>query len=115
MTSMARSRGVIRFLSAAAAVITLATVLVTAPARSQAATAGDTNPLAGSWGSGAWMSDGVYPAYEAATGTRKRLLGKVALRPRVRWFGAWYPTKDVASLVRGYIANVQDGDPDAVP
>lgn len=82
-------------------------------ASSNAASA-STNPLAGSWGSGAWISDGVYRAYQHASGTQRRLLGKVALRPRVRWFGGWIPTRDVTGEVKGFISTVQNGDPNAV-
>lgn len=55
--------------------------------------------------------DGVWPAYEKATGTRKRLLAKVALRPRVIWQGHWIPTRDAAATIRKTISQQQQGDP----
>ena len=93
--------------------ITVAAGVIAAPAVGGASTTA-TNPVAGSWGSGAWIADGVYPAYQAATGTHRRLIGKIALRPRVRWFGGWVSAHDVKGQVRDYITKVQDGDPNAV-
>jgi hypothetical protein len=49
----------------------------------------------------------VYPAFEAASGTERALLAKVALQPRARWYGSWIPTADVASLVHDDIAAEQ--------
>jgi hypothetical protein len=48
------------------------------------------NPLAGmTWGVYEGPIDGVWPAYDAAHGRNKRLLGKIALRPRAVWAGSW--------------------------
>jgi endoglucanase len=58
--------------------------------------------------------DEVFPAYRAATGPDRRLLGLIALRPRVRWFGAWYPGADASRTIRDYIANVTHGNPDVL-
>ena len=66
------------------------------------------NPLAdGPWGVYTGGADGVYPAWQVATGDRKSLLGKVALRPRVRWMGSWIPARDIADKVDDYIATTQ--------
>lgn len=75
-----------------------------------AARAAAINPLAaGPWGVTSDGADGVYPAWQAATGPNKGLLAKIALRPRVRWFGAWIPTDKVSSSISGYIAGEQHG------
>lgn len=73
------------------------------------------NPLAGlPWGNYTGSLDEVFPAYNAATGSAKRLLGLIALRPRIRWFGAWYPDSQAESVARDYIANVTQGQPDVL-
>ncbi|HEY0904765.1 MAG TPA: glycoside hydrolase family 6 protein [Marmoricola sp.] len=73
------------------------------------------NPLAhGSWGVYTGSADGVYPAYEKATGTTRALLAKVALRSRVRWFGSWMSASEAGAKIRDYIATTQDGDPDVL-
>jgi endoglucanase len=65
------------------------------------------DPLAGlRWGNYSGPLDEVFPAYRAAQGEQRRLLGLVALRPRVRWFGAWYSDADAEATAREYIANV---------
>jgi endoglucanase len=70
------------------------------------------NPLAGmAWGNYSGSQDEVFPAYRAATGTDRQLLARIALRPRARWFGAWYPTSGITQTVRAYIANATGGDP----
>ncbi|RNM16375.1 glycoside hydrolase family 6 protein [Nocardioides pocheonensis] len=70
------------------------------------------NPLAGgTWGVYRGSADGVYPAYQRATGTRKALLAKVALRPRVRWFGTWMSAAQANAKIRDYITTTQAGDP----
>lgn len=69
-----------------------------------------TNPLGGiSWGIDS--HDNLYRHYEAATGTNKQLLGKMALRPRVFWFTDLVPAADVTRKVRDYITASQAGDP----
>jgi endoglucanase len=48
------------------------------------------NPLAGlRWGVYEGPIDDVWPAYAGAHGRNKRLLGKIALRPRAVWDGSW--------------------------
>lgn len=70
------------------------------------------NPLVGmTWGNYTGSRDEVFPAYNSATGRDKELLGAVALQPRVRWFGAWYPDDDAESVIHDYIQNVTRGDP----
>ncbi len=77
--------------------------------------AADTNPLAGAtFGVYTGGADGVYPAWQAATGDDKALLARVAKRARVRWFGSWIPTKDIGAKIGDYISSAQDGAPDVV-
>jgi endoglucanase len=56
----------------------------------------------------------VFPAYRAATGAQRQLLGAIALRPRVRWFGDWYATSQIEETVRDYIANATGADPNVL-
>jgi endoglucanase len=90
----------------------------TAPAAAGVANAGlagasGSNPLAGMpWGNYTGSLDEVFPSYLGARGRQRQLLGRVALRPRMRWFGAWYP--DAREAAREYVANVTARDPDAL-
>lgn len=74
------------------------------------------DPLANRpWGVYTGGADGVYPAYEAATDAGQRsLLAKVALRPRVRWFGSHNPADEIGAKIRDYISTTQGGNPDVV-
>ncbi|MGY2873784.1 endoglucanase [Marmoricola sp. URHA0025 HA25] len=73
------------------------------------------NPLAGgTWGVYTGSADGVYPAYQRSTGTQRSLLAKIALRPRVRWFGGWMTAADASAKLRDYIRTTQAGDPDVL-
>ncbi len=74
-----------------------------------------TNPVAGMpWGHYTGTIDGVYPAYQRASGRNKRLLAKIALRPAAYWFGAWFRDGDIREATRQYIAQDTGGDPDAL-
>lgn len=73
------------------------------------------DPIAGlRWGNYTGPQDEVLPAYRAASGRDRRLLGLIALRPRMRWFGAWYPDDQIEQTVRSYISNVTGGHPDVL-
>ncbi|MGZ4244930.1 MAG: glycoside hydrolase family 6 protein [Solirubrobacteraceae bacterium] len=73
------------------------------------------DPISGlTWGNYTGPQDEVFPAYGAASGRDRQLLGLIALRPRVRWFGAWYPDDAIEQTVRDYIANVTGGNPDVL-
>ena len=75
------------------------------PLREAAAPA---NPLAGRpWAVYKGRADQAWEPYVNATGTRKRLLAKIALRPKAKWFGAWISNDEIADKVRAYIANAQ--------
>jgi hypothetical protein len=53
--------------------------------------------------------------YVHATGRRKRLLGKIALRPKAKWFGAWAGgPAEIRRKVDAYIASSTGGDPDVL-
>lgn len=70
------------------------------------------NPLAGRvWGVYQGPQDQVSGPFLAAHGKRKALLGKIALRPRAKWYGAFVPDDSIRSTVRSYIASSQDGHP----
>lgn len=71
------------------------------------------NPLAGMrWAAYTGAYDGVYSAYAGASGRRKRLLAKLALRPIVHWFGAWDADGQAGQTAQRYIDNVTGGNPD---
>jgi endoglucanase len=81
---------------------------------SLAQAAGD-NPLAGRrWGVYKGRTDQAWAPYDNATGEEKTLLGKIALRPRSTWFGAWTANADIGAKVDKYIANMSGGDPDVL-
>lgn len=71
------------------------------------------NPLAGRrWGVYAGAQDQVSAPYARATGRRKALIGKIALRPRTKWYGAWVADDRIRTQVSRYIAASQGGDPE---
>jgi endoglucanase len=102
----------------AAAVALLACILLSPSARAGVANAGVAgvpagNPLAGlRWGVYTGSLDEVYPAYRAARGENRRLLGMIALEPRVRWFGKWYGDPEAAA--REYIQSSTGGRGDVL-
>lgn len=57
--------------------------------------------------------EGPWAAYQAATGTDKDLLGKIALRPRVFWFASKTQKTNATLTVRQRIEQFQNGDPNA--
>jgi hypothetical protein len=71
-----------------------------------------TNPLAGlTWGHYTGQLDGIYPAYQSARGIQKALLGKIALRPLVYWFGSWDSDGDAGAVAAQYVAQDTGGNP----
>jgi endoglucanase len=104
----------------ALAVLTVLTGLVasvvTAPTATGKAHRITTNPLSG----GTWgvnhnpATDASYQYWEQATGTRKKLLAKIALRPRARWFTSFTQTSDMTSKVQKYIADMQNQGADVL-
>jgi endoglucanase len=119
VTTRRRRSHALRALALAGVIATWAVAAV-APARAGVANAGlsgprPTDPIAGlAWGNYTGPQDEVFPAYRAATGRDRRLLSLIALRPRVRWFGAWYRDDAIEQTVRDYIANATGGNPNVL-
>ncbi len=101
----------------ACACVWAGTLILAAPGVAGTANAGvpgasATDPLAGlPWGNYTGPLDEVFPSYWRATGRARQLLGRVALRPRMRWFGAWYSDDQARETAREYVENVTGGDP----
>ena len=71
------------------------------------------NPLAGMrWGVYEGPIDGVWPAYAGARGRRKRVLGRIALRPRAVWDGFW--DGNPTGTARESISDSTQGNPDVL-
>jgi hypothetical protein len=86
-----------------------------AAAASPGRTASGSNPLAGRpWGVYEGPQELAWAPYANATGSRKRLLGYIALAPKAKWFGAWIPDNQIAQRVEDYVANAQQGNPQAL-
>jgi endoglucanase len=84
-------------------------------AATPAANPNPSNPLANiTWGNYTASEDPVFAAYGNATGSSKSLLGKIAFKPRVRWFGSWVADDKIFSVLRQYIANVTGGQPNVL-
>jgi endoglucanase len=76
---------------------------------------GTPNPLAGvPWGVYDDPRDGVWQVYQSATGADRKLAAKVALQPRVRWFGVWNGYDGLTQTVQRYIQYTTNGDPNAL-
>ncbi|MGZ5398675.1 MAG: glycoside hydrolase family 6 protein [Nocardioides sp.] len=96
----------------------LLTGLLTAPAPAApddgapvAARRAAVNPLAGrEWGVYRGPAEMAWQPYVDAKGQRKKLLAKIALRPKAKWFGAWIPDREIGGKVREYVANATGGD-----
>lgn len=84
---------------------------VASPAPMAATVTSDDSPLAGPWGRYLVKTDEPFNAWQRATGADKTALAKIALRARVRWFGTWLPTADVAPRIANYVKVSQAGDP----
>ena len=63
------------------------------------------------WGADLSPHDSVYAAYQAAEGTNRTLLAKIALRPIVHWFGPWVADGQAQSAAQDYAQAVTGGDP----
>jgi endoglucanase len=73
--------------------------------------ASGSNPLKGlPWGVYRGPIDGVYSAYAGAGGQQRALLARIALRPRMLWFGAWYSDSSAQSAASQYISDVTRGN-----
>jgi endoglucanase len=77
--------------------------------------ASPTDPLAGlPWGNYTGSEDEAMPSYASAAGANRRLIGLVALRPRMRWYGPWYPDATIEPTARRYFDNVTGGRSDVM-
>lgn len=77
--------------------------------------AADTNPLAGRrWGVYKGNADQSWQPYVRSTGENRKLLAKISLRPKAKWFGKWISNATIEDKVREYIANSTGGDPDVL-
>jgi endoglucanase len=94
----------------------LAPVASAGTANAGIAGAPSANPLAGlPWGIFRHpREDGPYAAWLDAEGQQKQLLSKIALAPRVRWYGDWVSDSGAQSAVEKYIDNVTGGDPNVL-
>lgn len=74
------------------------------------------NPLAGrTWGVARDQYENVYAAYARASGLTKQRLARIALTPRVRWYGAWQPASQLNKMLSSYIQLAKaDGGPRTV-
>ena len=74
------------------------------------------NPLAGHrMGVYKGSAEQAWDPYVRATGARKKLLAKIALRPKAKWFGAWSGNpSQIRAKVRAYIDSSTGGDPDVL-
>jgi endoglucanase len=74
-----------------------------------------TNPLAGRpWGVYKGSQEQAWQPYRSASGHRKKLLAKIALRPKAKWYGAWLSPRQIRSSVRKYVRNSVRGHPHAL-
>ncbi len=96
-------------------VLALAQPALAGTANAGIAGASASNPIAGiHWGVYGGPIDGIYPAYQAATGQQRTLLAWIALRPRVTWFGPWISDDGAQDTARQYIEATTGGDPDVL-
>src|SRR5689334_6463270 len=101
--------------SLAAMTAALVAVIATFAVPAGAKAAPYVNPVANHpWGIYQGNSDGLWPAYEAATGARRTLLAKEALRPRVRRYTDYIPTSDITEKISSDIADQQHGNPNVL-
>ena len=86
-----------------------------APGARAAAAPADDNPLAGRrLGVYKGLADQAWAPYLNAKGQEKALLGRIALTPKSKWFGAWVPDNQIGKKVRDYVSNSQAGDPETL-
>lgn len=73
------------------------------------------NPLANrKWGVYKGKADQAWEPYLRAKGHRKKLLAKIALRPKAKWYGAWIPDRDIEAKIREHVANATKGKPETL-
>lgn len=86
------------------------------PGAAPAAAADPANPLAGRpWGVYLGPQEQAWSPWLRATGAKKDLLAKIALRPKAKWFGAWTGNaRQIGQKVHDYIDATTHGDPDVL-
>lgn len=85
------------------------------PAVSRARAAETVNPLADRpWGVYKGSGDQAWLPYTKATGKKKKLLAKIALAPKSKWYGGWIPDNQIEAKIRDHIANAQAGNPETL-
>src|SRR5581483_5218738 len=101
--------------TALAALACGAAVVGIAPAGNATASTAYVNPLVGHpWGIYRGDSDGLYSAYQRASGATKALLGRMALTPSARWYTSFINAGDMASKVSADIKQEQNGNPNVL-
>src|SRR5690348_17416470 len=97
-----------RLVAVLAVLVSLVAALVTAPAAIGRAKQASTSPLAGlPWGIPKDGADAVWPAYQGATASQKKVLKKIAFRSHARWFTSFIPASDVQAKVHAYVNELQ--------
>lgn len=87
----------------------------TGPSAVAPRTPAEVNPLANrTWGVYTGKGDQSWAPYLAAKGRKKKLLAKIALAPKAKWYGQWIPTSKIETTVRDHIRIAQAGDPEAL-
>lgn len=87
----------------------------TTSAATDSRASGDGNPfVAHPWGVYKGRMEPSWVAWNNATGTAKKRLAYIAMKPKDHWFGHWNPNDKIADQVRDYIRNSQAGNPDAL-
>ncbi|WP_193605398.1 glycoside hydrolase family 6 protein [Nocardioides dongkuii] len=93
------------------AATTEATAVPPAPALARASD----NPLAGHrWGVYRGGAEMAWAPYQRSSGKNRRLLAKIALAPKAKWFGDWIPDGQIGAKVEEYVANATGGDDDVL-
>lgn len=73
------------------------------------------NPIAGvPWGIYRGPSGGLYPAYQAAKGRNKKILGNLALKPIVQPLGTWDSNGEIGGAVHEIIEDTTAGNPNVM-
>lgn len=112
-------RGALRILLMGLSVLTWFAVAGGVPvARAGTANAGIAgaargNPLAGvAWGVYRGPNGGLYPAYAAAHGRNRQILGHLALKPITQFIGFWDSAATVRRSAQEIIADTTEGNPE---
>lgn len=69
------------------------------------------NPVAYPWGINKGSQNPLWPTYVRSRGATRSLLGRIALRPRTRWYSGYIPTSKIASKIHTDVAQETHGDP----